>query len=204
MTDFQLYVTLGVFASVILLIALDLIDMTVAALLGVSVLIVFGVLDGNDLMPIVHTAGGPLALLFGGMVVARVLDKTGVFAWLGEHLLHATGGSGKRLLLLVIALLLPLNAFLPNATVIILAAPIIIRVCQALEVDFVGPLIIAAIVSNAAGMLTLSGRPGHRAVVHRLYTPGEPGRRAGRAGRRALFAAPAAAGLARSHPPAAQ
>ncbi|HPB75463.1 MAG TPA: SLC13 family permease [Chromatiaceae bacterium] len=159
MTNFQLYVTLGVFASVILLIALDLIDMTVAALLGVSVLIVFGVLDGNDLMPIVHTAGGPLALLFGGMVVARVLDKTGVFAWLGEHLLHATGGSGKRLLLLIIALLLPLNAFLPNATVIILAAPIIIRVCQALEVDFVGPLIIAAIVSNAAGMLTLVSDP---------------------------------------------
>ena len=159
MTDFQIYLTIGVFAAVILLIAFDLIDMTVAALLGVSVLIVFGVLDGNDLMPIVHTAGGPLALLFGGMVVARVLDKTGVFAWLGEHMLRATDGSGKRLLLLVVALLLPLNAFLPNATVIILVAPIVIRVCQALEVDFVGPLIIAAIVSNAAGMLTLVSDP---------------------------------------------
>jgi Na+/H+ antiporter NhaD/arsenite permease-like protein len=84
MTDFQIYLTLGVFAAVILLIAFDLIDMMVAALIGVSVLIVFGVLDGNDLMPIVHTASGPLALLFGGMVVARVIGKTGVFEWLGE------------------------------------------------------------------------------------------------------------------------
>ena len=124
MTDFQIYLTLGVFAAVILLIAFDLIDMMVAALIGVSVLIAFGVLDGNDLMPIVHTASGPLALLFGGMVVARVLDKTGVFEWLGEYTLHATGGSGKRLLLIIVALLLPLNAFLPNATVDILVAPV--------------------------------------------------------------------------------
>ena len=159
MTDFQIYLTLGVFAAVILAIAFDLIDMMVAALIGVSLLLVFGILDGEDLMPIIRTAGGPLSLLFGGMVVARVLDKTGVFEWLGEYVLHATGGSGRTLLLLMVALLLPLNAFLPNATVVILIAPIIIRVCQVLGVDFVGPLIITAIVSNAAGMLTLVSDP---------------------------------------------
>ena len=49
------------------------------ALLGVSALFVSGILDRGDLMPIVHTAGGPLALLFGGMVVARVIGKTGIF-----------------------------------------------------------------------------------------------------------------------------
>ena len=42
MTDLQIYLTIGVFASVILLIALDLIDMTVAALLGLSVLVLTG------------------------------------------------------------------------------------------------------------------------------------------------------------------
>ena len=159
MTDFQIYLTIGVFAAVILLIAFDLIDMTVAALLGVSVLIAFGILDGNDLMPIVHTAGGPLALLFGGMVVARVIGKTGIFEWIGEAFLRATGGSGKRLLLLIVALVAPVCAFLPNATAVILVAPVIVGVCQALKVDFVGPLIITAIVSNAAGMLTLVGDP---------------------------------------------
>ncbi len=159
MTDFQIYLTILVFAAVILAIAFDLIDMMVAALIGVSLLLVFGILDGEDLMPIIRTAGGPLALLFGGMVVARILDKTGAFEWLGEYVLHATGGSGRKLLLLIVALLLPLNAFLPNATVVILVAPIIIRVCQVLGVDFVGPLIITAIVSNAAGMLTLVSDP---------------------------------------------
>ena len=159
MTDFQIYLTISVFVAVIFLIAFDLIDMTVAALLGVSVLIVFGILDGSDLIPIVHTASGPLALLFGGMVVARVIGKTGIFEWFGDAFLHATGGSGKRFLLLIVALVAPVCAFLPNATAVILVAPIIVGVCQALKVDFVGPLIITAIVSNAAGMLTLVGDP---------------------------------------------
>ena len=159
MTDFQIYLTIGVFAAVILLIAFDLIDMAVAALLGVSVLIAFGILDGSDLMPIVHTASGPLALLFGGMVVARVIGKTGIFEWIGDAFLRATGGSGKRLLLLIVALVAPVCAVLPNATAVILVAPVIVGVCQALKVNFVGPLIITAIVSNAAGMLTLVGDP---------------------------------------------
>ena len=159
MTDLQIFLTIGVFAAVILLIAFDLIDMAVAALLGVSVLIAFGILDGSDLMPIVHTASGPLALLFGGMVVARVIGKTGIFSWLGEAVLRATGGSGKRLLLLIVALVAPVCAVLPNATAVILVAPVIVGVCQTLKVNFVGPLIITALVSNAAGMLTLVGDP---------------------------------------------
>ena len=159
MTDLQIYLTIGVFAAVILAIMLDLIDMAVAALLGVSALFVSGILDRSDLMPIVHTAGGPLALLFGGMVVARVIGKTGIFDWLGDAFLRATGGSGKRLLLLIVALVAPVCAVLPNATAVILVAPVIIGVCKALKVDFVGPMIITAIVSNAAGMLTLVGDP---------------------------------------------
>ena len=66
--DFLLQV--GLFA-VILLIALDVIDMTVAALLGLSVLVLTGVFDQNDMMETVRVANGPIALLFGGMVVAR-------------------------------------------------------------------------------------------------------------------------------------
>ena len=159
MTDIQIYLTLGVFATVILLIAFDVVDMVVAALLGVCVLIMFDILDRGDLIQIVQTASGPLALLFGGMVVARVISRTGIFEWLEDAVLHATAGSGKRLLLLIVALVALVCAILPNATAVILVAPIIVGVCRALKVDFVGPLIITAIVSNAAGMLTLVGDP---------------------------------------------
>ena len=159
MSDLQIYLSLGVFAVVILAIALDLIDMAVAALLGTCALIVFGVLGGEDTAPVLGIAGGPLALLFGGMVAARTLATTGIFERIGDVFLRATGGSGKRFLLLLIALVAPVCALLPNATTVVLLAPIIIRVAVALEVDFVAPMILTAIVSNAAGLLTLVGDP---------------------------------------------
>jgi Na+/H+ antiporter NhaD/arsenite permease-like protein len=159
MSDIQIYLTLGIFAAVILAIAFDVIDMAVAALLGVCLMMALGILSSDDLLEAIRTAGGPLALLFGGMVVAHVLGKTGIFERIGARYLQATGGSGKRFLLLLIALVAPVCALLPNATTVILLAPIIVRVARALKVDFVAPLILTAIVSNAAGMLTLVGDP---------------------------------------------
>ena len=41
----------------------------------------------------------------------------------------------------------------------ILLAPIIIRVATALKVDYVAPVVLTAIVSNSAGLLTLVGDP---------------------------------------------
>ena len=93
------------------------------------------------------------------MVVARVLSKTGIFERVGFLFLRATRGSGKRYLFLLVLLVAPVCAFLPNATTVILLAPVIIRVAQALEVDFVGPMVMTAIISNAAGLLTLVGDP---------------------------------------------
>jgi Na+/H+ antiporter NhaD/arsenite permease-like protein len=159
MTDLQMYITIGAFGAVILAIAFDVIDMALAALLGVSVIIGFGILDEPDIVSVVKTAGGPLSLLFGGMVVARTLASTGIFDWVGAGYLRATRGSGKRFLLLLIALVAPLCAFLPNATTVILLAPVIVRVAAALEVDFAGPMVLAAVVSNSAGLLTLVGDP---------------------------------------------
>lgn len=159
MTDFQITVTLIVFAAVIVAIAIDLVDMALAALLGTSVLMVFGILVPPDIGAAMETAGGPLALLFGGMIVARMLAMTGLFDRLQALLLRASHGSGKRYMILLVAVVAPVCALLPNATTVILLAPVIVGVARALKVSFVGPLIITAVVSNSAGMLTLVGDP---------------------------------------------
>lgn len=155
----QSVIIIVVFIGVIAAIAFDLIDMLLAALLGVSLLIFFGIFNQQDVLNVTRSAGGPLALLFGGMVVARVLVPTGIFEYVGSRYLLATQGSGKRFLLSLFLLVGPLCAVLPNATTVILLAPIIIRVARALEVDFVPPMIVTAIISNSAGLLTLVGDP---------------------------------------------
>ena len=159
MSELQIYITLAVFGAVILVIAFDVVDMAVAALLGVSVLVGLGILHEDSIVAAIKTAGGTLSLLFGGMVVAHTLGSTGIFERVGTVYLRATRGSGKRFLLLLIALVAPVCALLPNATTVVLLAPVIVRVAKALEVDFVRPLVLTAIVSNAAGLLTLVGDP---------------------------------------------
>ena len=159
MSELQIYTTLGVFGAVIIVIAFDLLDMAVAALLGVSVLIGLGILREPDLIEATKTASGPLALLFGGMVVAHTLGSTGLFDRVEAMFLRATRGSGRRFLLVLILLVAPVCALLPNATTVVLLAPVIVRVSKALQIDFVRPLILTAIVSNAAGLLTLVGDP---------------------------------------------
>ena len=159
MSELQVYLTIGIFAAVIVAIAFDLVDLALATLLGVCLLIAAGVLDEKDFLATAQSAGGALSLLFGGMVVARVLERTGIFERAGVPFLHATGGSGRRFLLLLVLLVAVVCAVLPNATTVILLAPIIIRVSRALDIHFVPPMILAAIVSNAAGLLTLVGDP---------------------------------------------
>jgi Na+/H+ antiporter NhaD/arsenite permease-like protein len=127
MTEFQIYLTFGIFAGVILAIAFNVIDMTLATLLGVSILIVAGVSTQDNVLHTQQMAGGPIALLFGGMVVARILRTTDLFERVGGLFLCATKGSGKRFLLGLLVLVAPLCAFLPNATTVILLAPITSR-----------------------------------------------------------------------------
>jgi len=155
----QAVITLLVFSGVILAIAFNLLDMVVVALLGVSLLTVFGIMSHETIINAVNAADGALALLFGGMVVARTLKPTGIFDHIGTRFLFLTRGSGKRFLLGIVILVVPLCAILPNATTVILLAPVIIRTAQVLEVDFVKPMILTAILSNSAGLLTIIGDP---------------------------------------------
>ena len=159
MTTVQSAVTLVVFAAVILAIVLDVMDMVVAALLGVATLIFFGVYSARDVAAVADASGGSLALLFGGMVVVRVLAPTGLFEWVGSKYLHLTRGSGKRFLIGLVFLVAILCSVLPNATTVVLIAPVILRVARTLDIDFVPALILTAVVSNTAGLLTLVGDP---------------------------------------------
>src|SRR5262245_58571186 len=136
MTDLQIYLTIAIFVGVIAVIAFDLIDMALATLIGACLMIAAGILNQDDFLISAQSAGGPLSLLFGGMVVAHVLESTGLFDYLGAPMLRATCGSGKRFLLLLVVLVAVVCSVLPNATTVILLAPIIIATAKALDVPF--------------------------------------------------------------------
>ncbi len=157
--DWQGTVALVVFALVILLIALDAINLTLAAKLGAGVLIASGATTLSRGVGYVSEAHSTIVLFFGGMVTVRALAPTGIFEWIGLQVFRLSKGSGKRLLLGVVAVTAPVCAFLPNATTVILLAPVMVKIAGYFEIDFAPLLILLVLIANSAGLLTLVGDP---------------------------------------------
>ena len=61
MSELQIYITLGVFAGVILLISVNALDMTLAALLGASILMALGILTQADITRSLGESEGMIA-----------------------------------------------------------------------------------------------------------------------------------------------
>jgi Na+/H+ antiporter NhaD/arsenite permease-like protein len=152
-------IALVTMSVVLIFIVFDIVDMTVAAMLGVVVFAFTGILTRADVAPILDRGGAPLALLFGGMVVARSLVPTGVFDWMGSGMLRWSRGAGWRFLLGIALLTAPLCALLPSSTVVILLTPVVIAAARRLGMDFMPPVILMVIAANSAGLLTLVGDP---------------------------------------------
>jgi Na+/H+ antiporter NhaD/arsenite permease-like protein len=152
-------IALGTFATVILAIASNRVHLTVAAMLGTVVLLVSGVLSSQEASETINPAEGMISLFFGGMVMVRTLISTGLFDYLGAIALRLVRGDGRRLMIAIVAFAAPICAFLPNATVVILVAPLIVTLCQRMTVDFIPPVILLVFIANSSGLLTLVGDP---------------------------------------------
>lgn len=157
--SFNAAIAVGVFAAVILIIASNRLHLTVAAFLGIVALLATGVLAGKDIRATIDPGQATLALFLGGMIMARVLIPTRLFEWLAGVAGRLVRGDGRRLVIAIVVIAAPICALLPNATVVILVAPLIISICGRMGIDFVPPVILLVFVANSAGLLTLVGDP---------------------------------------------
>lgn len=147
------------FITVIVSILTERLHLTVAAFLGALVLVFAHVMTLNEAINYISQSHATLALFFGVMVLVRAFEPTNVFAYLGTQMVVLAKGEGKRLVLGVIAITTPICAVLPNATTVMLLAPLIPPIAQEIGVDFVPLLILMVFVANSAGLLTLVGDP---------------------------------------------
>ncbi|MBV6624650.1 MAG: anion permease [Rivularia sp. (in: Bacteria)] len=148
-----------VFIAVIGLIMTEWINLTVAALLGALLLVFTNVMTLEEAIGYIAKSHGTLALFFGVMILVRAFEATKVFDYLAMQILLLVKGEGKRLLLGIVALTAPICAFLPNATTVMLLAPLIPPIAKELSVNFVPLLILMVFVANSAGLLTSVGDP---------------------------------------------
>ncbi len=159
MENWQAIVATITFVGVIVLIMTEWLHLTIAAFLGALLLVFTNVMTLTEAIQYISRSYQTLALFFGVMVLVRAFEPTKVFEYLATQIVLLAKGKGKRLLLGIVGITTPICAFLPNATTVMLLAPLIPPMAQEVGVDFVPLLILMVFVANSAGLLTLVGDP---------------------------------------------
>lgn len=159
MDNVQAYVASGIFATVIFLVITEWIHLTIAAMLGALMLVVLNIMTLSQAIGYIGQSYSTLGLFFGVMVMVRSFEPTRVFDYLGTQIVIFARGKGSRLLLGIVALVTPICAVLPNATTVMLLAPLIPPIAEIVGVDFIPLLILMVFVANSAGLLTIVGDP---------------------------------------------
>jgi Na+/H+ antiporter NhaD/arsenite permease-like protein len=159
MENVQAAIAAATFIGVVFLIITEWIHLTIAAFLGALILVFTHVMTLNDAIEYISRSHGTLGLFFGVMVMVRAFEPTKIFDYLATQMVLLAKGKGKNLLLGIVGITTPICAVLPNATTVMLLAPLIPPMAEEVGVDFVPLLILMVFVANSSGLLTIVGDP---------------------------------------------
>jgi Na+/H+ antiporter NhaD/arsenite permease-like protein len=151
------WIALAVFIVTYGAIASDRVDRTLAALLGAAAAILLGVVTQEAGFGAVDW--NVIFLLFGMMVIAGVLRRTGVFGWLAVRTVRLARGDPLVILLLLAGITALLSAFIDNVTTIVLLVPVTLYIATTLRLSPIPFVLAEVLASNIGGTATLIGDP---------------------------------------------
>ena len=123
------WLTLAVFAVTIIAIVINKLDATVAALLGVAVMVWMGTMTEVEAAQLVDW--NVMAILIGIWVIAGYFGKTGVPSWLSVQSLKLSGGRPGLLVIVLSMLTGVLSMFIDNVVCILMMAPVALPLARA-------------------------------------------------------------------------
>ena len=151
------WIALAIFVVTYGAIASDRVDRTLAALLGAVAVILAGIVTQEAGFRAVDW--NVIFLLFGMMVIAGVLRRTGVFGWLAVRTVRVARGEPVAILLLLSGITALLSAFLDNVTTIVLLVPVTLYIATTLRLSPIPFVLAEVLASNIGGTATLIGDP---------------------------------------------
>ncbi|EKD93805.1 MAG: citrate transporter family protein [uncultured bacterium] len=151
------WIALGIFCISLFLFLFEWIDKTIVALLGAIFLILFGVLDFEEVIEAIDFE--TIVLLMGLMMLVSIAQHSGLFSWLNVKIADKSGGNPLTIFLLFILLAFVTSTILDNVTVVLLIIPIALALSKGLGLNSKLFIISLALFSNIAGALTLIGDP---------------------------------------------
>lgn len=154
-------ISLIIFAVTFLFILTERIHRTVIGLLGALSMLLAGMYfdfyHPHDALEAIDF--NTLGLLFGMMILVSMLEKTGVFQYIGIWTAKKTKGNPWKLMVALSAITAVLSMILDNVTTIIMIVPITIIIADMLKINPIPILMAEALLSNVGGTATLIGDP---------------------------------------------
>jgi Na+/H+ antiporter NhaD/arsenite permease-like protein len=156
------------FVTMLVLIALEKLHNTMAALLGAAV--VLGVsFVGRPLNPdllifdfeqaLQYVDFDVIFLVMGMMIVIGILETTGIFQWMAYQAYRLSRGRAWLLVIILMLLTSVASAMLDNVTTMLLMTPITLEIALALGINPLALIIPEVLASNIGGISTLIGTP---------------------------------------------
>ncbi len=151
------WLPLVIFVLVYILLATEVVEKSVAAMLGATSIMMFTDISWEAATH--HIDLNVLFLLIGMMTCVAILSETGFFECVAIWIAKSMKGNAALILVMMLVLTMVFSALLDNVTTIILLAPVTILITQLLEIPSVPFLIMEALASNIGGTATLIGDP---------------------------------------------
>src|SRR5688572_28629974 len=152
---FLQWMTLAVFAATILAIIVNKLDATVAALLGVAVMVWMGTMTEVEAAQLVDW--NVMAILLGIWIIASYFGKTGVPSWLSVQSLRLSGGRPGLLIVVLSMLTGILSMFIDNVVCILMMAPVALPLARALKIPATPLVLMIGFSANFMGTALLLG-----------------------------------------------
>lgn len=156
------------FVGILALIALEKLHNTMAALLGVAVVLgtsfVGGAINHNLFIfnferALEYVDFDVIFLVMGMMIVVGVIEETGVFQWLAYQAYRLSGGRAWLLVIILMIITAVASALLDNVTTMLLMTPMTIQIALAIGINPLSLLLPEVLASNVGGISTLIGTP---------------------------------------------
>jgi Na+/H+ antiporter NhaD/arsenite permease-like protein len=157
------------FAAAYVLIATEKVNRTVVALCGAAVMVVLGILHGDDVFFSTETGvdWNVIFLLLGMMILVGILRTTGVFEFLAIWSAQRARARPFRMMVLLVLITAGASALLDNVTTVLLVAPVTLLLCDRLALAPIPFLLAEAMASNIGGAATLIGDPPNIIIASR-------------------------------------
>ena len=153
--DVLAWLAVVIFGATIVAVISNVVDSTVAALVGVVLMIWCGVLTETDAFGLVDW--NVMAILVSVWIIAAYFGKTGVPSWLSVQALRLSGGRPGLLVMILATLAGVISMFVDNVVVILMMAPVALPLARALQLPVTPLVLMIGFAANFMGSAMLLG-----------------------------------------------